>query len=50
MGKIYIVAYLFKARTVEPKKQQLLCNGCITYNNGVTVGSGVFTAVLDEAI
>jgi hypothetical protein len=37
-----IVAYLLKARTVEPEKQLLLGNGCITRNSGVTIGSGVF--------
>jgi hypothetical protein len=31
------VAHLLKARTVEPKKQPLLYNGCVTCNNGVTV-------------
>jgi hypothetical protein len=45
------VAYLFKARTVEPvKKQPLLGNGCVTSNSGVTVGTGVFYAVRAEAI
>jgi hypothetical protein len=37
---------LVKARTVEP----LLDNGCITRNNKVNVGSGVFFAVRAEAI
>jgi hypothetical protein len=37
---INIVAYLIKARIVEPEKQTLLGNGCVTSNNGVTVGSG----------
>jgi hypothetical protein len=32
------------------KKQPLLVNGCVTYNNGVNVGSGVFCVVHDEAI
>jgi hypothetical protein len=31
-----------KARTVEPDKQSLLGNSCVTRNNGVTVGIGVF--------
>jgi hypothetical protein len=44
------VAYLLKARTVEPEKQPMLGNGCVTHNNGVTVGSGVFCAVRTEAI
>jgi hypothetical protein len=34
-----VVAYLLKARTVEPEKQPLLGNGCVTHNNGVTAGS-----------
>jgi hypothetical protein len=46
----FIVAYLLKARTVEPEKQQFLGNGCLTLNNGVTVGSDVFCAVRTEAI
>jgi hypothetical protein len=44
------VAYLFEARTVEPEKQSLLGNGCVTSNSGVTVGSGVFCGVREEAI
>jgi hypothetical protein len=28
------LAYFFKARTVEPEKQPLLGNGCVTRNNG----------------
>jgi hypothetical protein len=44
------VAYLLKARTVEPEKQQLLGNGRVTRNNGVTVGSGVLCAVCADAI
>jgi hypothetical protein len=32
---------LFKVRSMEPEKQPLLCNGCVTRNNGVTVESGV---------
>jgi hypothetical protein len=32
-----IVAYLFKAIAVEPEKQPLLGNGCVTRNNGVIV-------------
>jgi hypothetical protein len=45
-----IVAYLLKARIVEPEKQPLLSNGCVTGNNGITVRSGVFCAVCAEAI
>jgi hypothetical protein len=50
-----IVSYVYcrysvEARTMEPEKQQLLGNGCVTFNNGVTVGSGVFCAVSTEAI
>jgi hypothetical protein len=46
----YIMAYLLKARNVEPAKQPLLGNGCVTRNNGVTVGIGIFCAVRAEAI
>jgi hypothetical protein len=45
-----IVEYMLKARTVELEKQQLLGNGCVTRNNGVTVGSGVFCEVSAEAM
>jgi hypothetical protein len=45
-----IVAYLLKARTVEPEKQPLLGNGCITRSSGVTIGNGVFYAVHADAI
>jgi hypothetical protein len=45
-----IMAYLLKAETVEPEKQSLLCNGCVTYNSGVTVGSGVFCAARAKAV
>jgi hypothetical protein len=34
------VAYLLKVRIVEPKKESLLGNDCVTRNNGVTVGCG----------
>jgi hypothetical protein len=44
------VAYLLKARTVEPEKEPLLANGCVKHNNGVTVGSGVFGVVRAKAI
>jgi hypothetical protein len=40
-----IMAYMFKARTVEPEKRPLLSNGCVTRNNAVTVGSGVSCAI-----
>jgi hypothetical protein len=46
----YIVAYMLKAKIVEPEKQQWLGHGCETRNNGVTVGSSVFCAVRAEAI
>jgi hypothetical protein len=46
---IHIVAYLLKERTVEPEKQSLLGNSCVTCNNGITVGSGVFCTVHSEA-
>jgi hypothetical protein len=45
-----IVAYFLKARTVEPEKEPLLSNGCVTHNHGVTVGSGVSCAVHAEVI
>jgi hypothetical protein len=45
-----IVAYVFKARTAEPEKWLLLGNSCVTRNNGVTAGCGVFCAVRAEAI
>jgi hypothetical protein len=44
------MTYLLKVRTVEPEKQLFLGNGCVTRNNGVTVGTGVFCAVRDEVI
>jgi hypothetical protein len=44
------MAYLLKAKTVEPEKQPVSGNGCVTCNNGVTVGSGVFCAVHAKAI
>jgi hypothetical protein len=47
---IHIMAYLLKARTVEQEEQPLLGNGCVTSNNGITVGSSVFYAVHSEAI
>jgi hypothetical protein len=46
----YNVAYLLKARTVEPEKQPLLGKGCVTCNNNVTDGSGVFCAFRAEAM
>jgi hypothetical protein len=47
---ICVEAYLLKVRTVEPENQPMLGNGCITQNNEVTAGSGVFSAVCAEAI
>jgi hypothetical protein len=38
------VTYLLKARIVEPEKEPLLDNGCVTCNSGVIVGKGVFYA------
>jgi hypothetical protein len=35
---------------MEPEKQPLLGNGCVTGNKGVTVGSGVFCAIRAEII
>jgi hypothetical protein len=45
-----IMAYLLKARTVEPEKEPLLDNGYVTRNNGVSIGSGVSCAISVEAI
>jgi hypothetical protein len=45
-----IVAYLLKARTLEPEKKPLLGNSCGTGNNRVTVGNGAFYAIRAEAI
>jgi hypothetical protein len=47
---IYIVAYLLKLRIVEPEKQPLLGEGCVTRNNRVTIESEVLCAVCVEAI
>jgi hypothetical protein len=44
---VHIVAYLLKARTVEPEKQSLRGNGCVTRNSGI-VGIGVFCAFRAE--
>jgi hypothetical protein len=44
------MAYLLEARTVEPEKQPLLGNGCVTSNNGGTFGSGVFYEVRVEVL
>jgi hypothetical protein len=46
----YIVTYLLKARTVEPGKQPLLDNSCVTRNNGVIVGKAVFCVVNAKAV
>jgi hypothetical protein len=45
-----IVAYFLKARIAEPEKQSLLGNGCVTHNNGVTIGSDVFCAIREGAM
>jgi hypothetical protein len=39
------MACLLKARIVEPEKQPLLGNCCVTRNNRITVESGVFYAI-----
>jgi hypothetical protein len=36
----HVVAYLLKARSMEPEKQQFIGNGCVTPNNGIAVASG----------
>jgi hypothetical protein len=48
--RILIMACVLKARIVDPEKQSLLCNGCVTRNNGVTVGSGVFYVVPADTV
>jgi hypothetical protein len=48
--RLNILAYLLKARTVEPEIQPFLSNGCLSRKNGVNVGSGVFCAVRAEDI
>jgi hypothetical protein len=45
-----MVAYLPKVRTVEPEKQPLVGNCCLTSKLGITIGSDVFCAVRAEAI
>jgi hypothetical protein len=40
-----IVTCLLKPRIVKPEEQSLLGNGCVTRNNGVTVGSDMLYAV-----
>jgi hypothetical protein len=48
-SKQYIVPvweYLRKARNMESKKQPVLGSGYVTCNNGVTVESGDFCAIL----
>jgi hypothetical protein len=47
---IHVVAYLLKASTVEPVKQPLLGNDCVTRYNGITIERDVFCAVLAEAV
>jgi hypothetical protein len=44
-----IVAYFPKARVKEPEEQPLICNGCVTRNNLVTVGSGICYSVRAKA-
>jgi hypothetical protein len=46
----YIVACLLKVRTVEPEKWPLLGNGCVTRNNGITVGGDILYALRDATI
>jgi hypothetical protein len=41
----HIVAYLPKSKAVEPEKEPLQGNGCVTRNNLIIVGSCVFCAV-----
>jgi hypothetical protein len=45
-----IVAYLLKSRYMEPEKQPLLGNGCVTCNNGIIVGTDIFCVVHYKAI
>jgi hypothetical protein len=44
------VAFVLKARIVEPEKQPLLGDGCVTRNIGLTAGNGIFFAVRAKAI
>jgi hypothetical protein len=44
------MAYLLKARPVDPEKRPLLSEGCVTGSSGVTVGSGVLCTVRAEAM
>jgi hypothetical protein len=44
-----IVACLVKARTVKPAKTSVARNGCVTRNNGVTVGGSVLYAVRGDS-
>jgi hypothetical protein len=44
------MTYLLKARTVEPEKEILPGNGCVTLKNGVTIGSGVFCVVRSDTV
>jgi hypothetical protein len=45
----YNVAYLLKARAMEPEEHPLLGNDSVTRNNGLNVESVVFCAVRAEA-
>jgi hypothetical protein len=45
-----IVAYFPKASNVEPEEQPLLSSSCVTWNNGVTIGSAVVFALHVKAI
>jgi hypothetical protein len=40
-----IVAYFPKPKIEEPEKSTLLGNGCVTGNNRITVGNGIFYSV-----
>jgi hypothetical protein len=44
------VAYFLKAITVKPETEPLIGNGCVSHNNGVTVGIGVFYEVRTETM
>jgi hypothetical protein len=48
--KVDIVEYLLKTRILEPEKQPLLGNSCVTLNKGAIIGKGVFYAVRAVAI
>jgi hypothetical protein len=49
-AKHSFVRVFAQSKNCRGREQPLLCNGCVTSNNVVTVGSGVFCGVLAEAV